>query len=551
MNLRILCIALLSCIATTGYAEQYTYTFEGYFETKTEGSDSATHFPIGVGPGTQFSGWLVFDTNRGWVSEDGWWYPSPVRSLYIETPEGDSFVSTENFSAIGPGEFPGFDNVSFSAQARRGSDYLYSGGRAFRGYIGFSWASTERGQLPEESSDSAEPYLPHLLLRPKSWNMVVENTGECLRDCDKSRISRLVGHITRFGTTRRQSRVENFQTSPQSWTTSGGTWAAVDGSYTNGANAAFTTSVYTGIELNRRYDLDAMLYSQWSATGNTLGLLLHYSDSANYDEIRFSPTGVVTYSRVRNGSRQVLQTGQYPVAAPRTWFPVSVGRIDKWLSLRANGAPVFDVEIGDIRAGYSGLFASWNRARFDAFELTVDEPFYPSLHGFQESVGWSPVTGSWTLVDGAYYSSSNVAAAISTLDRLVYEEYTVSTSLLLDWSNSGNRGGLIYDYQDPLNYRAALVSVRTPQASEGFSSLQVIEVRSGVRRVVGEYVFQVVRPREWTSINVRRNGDLTWVDVGDRFILLNQPNVAGAKQVGLMTSYNKVRFDDVVVGVGY
>lgn len=552
MNLRILCIALLSCIGVTAHAEQYTYEVVGYFESRVDGTDPATHFPGSFRAGEYFHGWVVYDTNRVRSTEDGWVYPAPLRSLYLENSAGDSIISTENFSRLGAGGIPGFDTMGFSTETRAANDFIYSGGQAFRGGVGFSWASTETGQLPEEFVESADFYLPHLLERPRSWSISVTNTGQCSSNCDPARTSRLRGHVVTLGTDLINSRFEGFNSAPEGWTTSSGNWAAVDGSYTNEANVAFTSSVYTGVELNRRYYVDATLYSQWSAPGNTLGLLLHYLDSANYDEIRFSPTGVVTYSRIRNGNRNVLKTGQYPVIAPRTWFPVSVSRAEKWLSLRANDAPVFDVEIGDIRGGYSGLFSSWNRARFDGFNVRADHFFIPFVQDFQQSTeGWEPVSGQWAAIDGSYYSSSNVAAAISTYEQDVFEEYTISTSLQLDWSNHGNRGGLIYDYQDPSNYRAALVSVRTPQGLTGFSWLQVIEVRAGVRRVVEEQVFQVLRPREWSPLSVRRNDRLTVINVGDRAVLLNQSVVAGAKRVGLMTSFNKVRFDDVVVGVGY
>src|SRR5688572_29625642 len=122
MNVRILCIALMTCFAATAQAERYTYEIAGYFDTKTEGADPATHFPSSFRPGDYFTGWVVYDTYRVWVSEDGWSYPAPVRSLYLENSAGDSIISIENFSALGSAGFPGFDDVGFSTQARRDDD---------------------------------------------------------------------------------------------------------------------------------------------------------------------------------------------------------------------------------------------------------------------------------------------------------------------------------------------------------------------------------------------------------------------------------------------
>jgi hypothetical protein len=79
-------------------------------------------------------------------------------------------------------------------------------------------------------------------------------------------------------------------------------------------------------------------------------------------------------------------------------------------------------------------------------------------------------------------------------------------------SNTGNQGGVIYDYVDPSNYRAV--------------------------------------PRQWTTVGVRRIGDLTEITVqAIPIIRLKQTIVVGSKRAGLIARFNKVRFDDVVVGV--
>ena len=49
-------------------------------------------------------------------------------------------------------------------------------------------------------------------------------------------------------------------------------------------------------------------------------------------------------------------------------------------------------------------------------------------------------------------------AAIATSDPIELNDYSVDASLYLEWSKSGNRGGVVYDYRDDQNYRGVLVS---------------------------------------------------------------------------------------------
>jgi hypothetical protein len=151
---------------------------------------------------------------------------------------------------------------------------------------------------------------------------------------------------------------------------------------------------------------------------------------------------------------------------------------------------------------------------------------------------------------GYYYSSSNLPAAISTYDNAITGDYTIDASVYLEWSASGNLAGVVYDYRDASNYRAVLISAgRQVNGVSSRGNLEVREVRAG--RLVSRY--QIDGPfslaREYTPVGVRRSGDLTEVTAFGVRAVLKQPAVTGAKRVGLMTSYNKVRFDEALIGV--
>jgi hypothetical protein len=169
--------------------------------------------------------------------------------------------------------------------------------------------------------------------------------------------------------------------------------------------------------------------------------------------------------------------------------------------------------------------------------------------------GWTPQSGTWIADDGTYRNTTNQIAAISLrgiaagVTFINARDYTIDARLRLQWSASGNRGGLVYDYVDARNYRAVLLSVTNPTTlSPG--ALELIEVVNGARRSVAKSGPVVLSPGEWGEIGISRVDGITRVRATDRnqpFLMLAQPNVEQPRAVGVIASWNLVRFDDVVV----
>jgi hypothetical protein len=552
MNARFPCAVLLLCVALNADAVDL-YEFEGYFVSKNESSDPALQFPEGLDG--SFHGWVVYDGDRKFGEEDRR-YAAPLVSVYLETESGYTISSTNNDGSIGfsigahlnPPQ--PVDTIGYGVSAPS-DEFIYVAGSPVNGRLFFSWASTEPGQVQEidvdtESVDSLAP----VHVRPNSWSLLVTITARCPDFPPRCEGSTLKAHITRFGFPKSEHN-EFFDAAPVGWTTSGGAWVAENGYYRNVANVAFTSTVYRGLELTGEYDLHTGMFSQWRASGNTLGLLLHYRDNANFDEIRLNASGAITYTRVTRGARRVLRTAQYPVEVPGT-FGAFVARRGKQLDFWASTGVLFSVDMGTLHGGYAGFFSSWNQSRFPEFRLFVEHSWKVSRSDFGTSaVGWTPVAGEWTAVDGYLYSSSNLAAAIATSEPIAASEYTVDTSMFLEWSNTGNQGGVIYDYIDPSNYRAVLVACGTCRVGVTAPPFHVVEVVNGVRRVLLSTTSGPgILPLQWTTVGVRRIGDLTEITVqAIPIIRLKQTIVAGSKRAGLIARFNKVRFDDVVVGV--
>ena len=167
--------------------------------------------------------------------------------------------------------------------------------------------------------------------------------------------------------------------------------------------------------------------------------------------------------------------------------------------------------------------------------------------------GWSVQSGQWAASNGYFRNSSNLIASIATLAPTTDDRYSIDAQMYLEWSGAGNRGGLVYDYVDAKNYRGVLLSP-SKQSSDGSfrsGSLELIELRSGVRRVVLRREFERWPvAREWVHVGVERLGTSTRVTLGFApEIDIQQPLQLGSKRAGLLASYNLVRYDDVVFGV--
>ena len=164
-------------------------------------------------------------------------------------------------------------------------------------------------------------------------------------------------------------------------------------------------------------------------------------------------------------------------------------------------------------------------------------------------------------MQGVYRNTSNQLAAISLAGPIFARRYALHTDLNFQWSGSGNRGGVVYDYVDANNYRAALMrAVRVVNGVTQGGGIELIEVRNGVRTSV-----PVVHPAqpifksgEWVRLSVMRFGDVTSVRAarrdppvgfsgGDFHADVTQTELVGRKRAGLLASWNLIRFDDAVV----
>ena len=553
---------VLSSLALSATAEPVIYQLEGYFASKKEGADPNTNFGPTAMVSEAFVGTMTYDAERQLHdAEIGEYYSAPLIELSLTGTAGTIIrLGGNNTSRLSASRADGVEQLRIWS-----SGVLDVAGRAVEGDALLQWSSTQIGQLPAnlDALSSVDPPA----LQPRSWTLTITNRGECPPWCELYLVSQVKAHITRISPQGEQpsgSYTADFRTRPAGWSDYGGSWVSENGIYRNLANVPLTSSVYTGQQLGTAYRVATSFVSGWSASGNTAGLLLHYRDAANFDEIRFSPTGRVTYNQVRNGARRTLQSASHAVPV-RTLADISVTRSGATANVRVFGQDVFTVNLGSLTGGHAGVFASWNMVQVHTFGLAQSQstrwavdrytsgPVGRGLPNKLFTGDWTAITGTWQDMGdaGYYYSSSNLPAAISTYDSAITGDYTIDASVYLEWSASGNLGGVVYDYRDASNYRAVLISAGR-LSTNGVASrgrFEVREVREG--RLVSRY--QVDGPfslaREYTPVGLRRMGDLTEVTAFGVRVVLKQPAVTGAKRAGLMTSYNKVRFDEALIGV--
>lgn len=118
----------------------------------------------------------------------------------------------------------------------------------------------------------------------------------------------------------------------------------------------------------------ARLRNEFGASGNLVGLIFNYQQGSffagDYNEVTFSPTGVVQLNKFIQGVRYPIASGAYNV--PRnTWFNVRVVRNATRTSIRVNGTPVIQGAVqAQLRGGNVGAITHWTKGHFDDLSVT-------------------------------------------------------------------------------------------------------------------------------------------------------------------------------------
>ncbi len=161
---------------------------------------------------------------------------------------------------------------------------------------------------------------------------------------------------------------------------------------------------------------------------------------------------------------------------------------------------------GVLPAG--ATFAQQEHFPPSAFLVTEQDPPGPD---------WQVVSGMWSPSEGAYRSSGGGAADISTIvsyehirsgvdptPNLPFEQFTYRARMFNEQGSPSSELGLVFQYQDPVNYYEAIFS--TPG---GVLSLR--RMIDGVVTTLATSSRGTVAPRTWYEIEVHWNAGRTTV----------------------------------------
>ncbi len=331
------------------------------------------------------------------------------------------------------------------------------------------------------------------------------------------------------------------------------------------------------------YTLDAHLKSRWNARGNTLGLVYNYSDPNNYYELRLSPTGTATASKVVQGKRSVVASASFlraPVAACKTWrkdetassksmspyqsrkecppgvdAAIHVVRRNETTMIAVNGKPVFTrLHQPELSEGQLGVFSSWNLIQLRNFSVKLYEPrlFPPEappsftlgkayfVSAF-DLLGWIVHRGTWGIdrTTLSYANTQSEAHALTTFpdDPTPFgtvgipENYTVDTNAHAEFTDPDSSIGIVFEFVSPAEYYEFTL------AQDGTATLW--EVIEGVRRVVAASRWEGERDI-WLQLGVIRFEGKTSIEVNGERVFTEIPQASRAQRRAGLSSHLSV-----------
>ena len=306
------------------------------------------------------------------------------------------------------------------------------------------------------------------------------------------------------------------------------------------------------------YTFRVRMQNLWGARGNVPGVVFDYVDANNYSEATFSPTGIASFNQVKAGVKRTLVTTTYSGGAKGSWFIAEVRHItnfetDGEIEVRVNGVRLFDPIPLVNSYNPVGVITHWTQANFDGFEA---QDAIPSA--FTENFAVPPTSGGpwfrtagWEGVAGTYRNSNIIYSDREILQRGTGARYTYRARILNRWGNSGNRVGLIYDYQPsftPYGIPAGELGDHHEVLFAPTGTAYLYRVLHGVRMPVATAPYSGGGKGVWFNAEIIRDRTFTTVKVNGTtvFSRVRQAEFAGGWP-GLIAAWSYGQFDDLSV----
>jgi hypothetical protein len=327
----------------------------------------------------------------------------------------------------------------------------------------------------------------------------------------------------------------------QGWQVTSGTWTVSStGTYDSSANQEKDLATYSGATWANNFVLHVDIKNPWPSSGNQPSVVFNYQDADNYYKATFSPSGTALLTRVIAGSPSDAAPPQsWPVAS--SWYGVDVIRVGSATTIRVNGAAIFRaVTQTELGAGRIGVATRFDNAQFR--NVSVADLSYGEDFSDGQAQSWAVTNGTWSVGSGSYNSSANQSADISTYSAATWStDFTYHVDINNPWPSSGNRPGLVYNYQDASNY------YRVNFGPDGTARLT--KVINGAETDLLQTWSPVVNA--WYDVDVIRSGSTTTVKVNGApiFSSITQSEL-GPGRIGVFTRSDNAKFDNIwVTGV--
>ena len=303
------------------------------------------------------------------------------------------------------------------------------------------------------------------------------------------------------------------------------------------------------LDEDQPYAVTARLMNRRSTPESSVGLVYGYQDAAHFNEIAFSPTGVVQLREMRGGVTTLLATDAYEGGAGR-WIDVELRRRDGHTSAYVDGKPVFaEVAQNAPAARRIGLAT---RATIGAFDdVRIHRPLYrwPFKQGFNGGTAqeFRTVRGDWRVASGEYVSDvqqTTLALVSAQTQPGRLGQFGFRARLLNPYGASGNSVGLVWN-----GGKNEVVFTSTGEARlsriSGDSSriLRTVPIpRLGNQWFEAELDVCFRCGAEGWSVTIKLNGATIFEKLqGDDFL----PDGGPSGAPGLVTHWSPGRFDDV------
>lgn len=290
----------------------------------------------------------------------------------------------------------------------------------------------------------------------------------------------------------------------------------------------------------------ARMLNPYGAAANQVGIIFHRTQSRDYEEVVFSPTGVAQVNRILDHAKHTLATATY-AGAPNKWFDVKFEMVSlNSISVSVDGQPLFhEVPTGGKNRGRFGFITHWAPGKFD--DAWYDRGFVlaPLSQTFENALPPSWVrSGTWDTMGGTLNGTAVEASDIVASQCACWKsDFRYRARLLNEFGASGNLVGLVYNFQTSGFYAGDYYEVVF--SPTGIARLN--KIVQGTRYLVASATHGVPR-NAWFDVELVRSGVSTTVLLNGNplFEDVSQGEL-GAGDVGVITHWSRGRFDDLTV----